>query len=104
MSDPAAELIVEADLIDPGIPVPAKGESWVISLMRYTVVRVLEGEYPHDDVFVGHDDADLDTPEFRAGVRHRLWLTRTFPEQATILSATATREEGAFYCLRFELV
>jgi hypothetical protein len=103
MSGPTPELVVEADLIDPGIPVPAKGEAWVISLMRYTVVRVLEGEYPHSDLFVGHADAVADTPGFQPGVRHRLWLTRTFPEQATILSATATREGGAFYCLRFEL-
>ena len=104
MSDPAAELVVEADLIEPAIPVPAKGEAWVISLTRYTVVRVLEGRYPHSDLFVGHDGVDPASPGFEPGVRHRLWLTPHFPEEVSILSATAVREGGAFLCLRFELV
>jgi hypothetical protein len=104
MSGREPELVVEADLVDPGIPVPARGEAWVISLMRYSVVQVLSGEYPHDELFVGHDDPDLDAAEFREGVRHRLWLTPTFPEQAAILSPVPERPHGAFYCLRFELV
>jgi hypothetical protein len=99
-----AELVVEAELIDAGIPVPAKGEAWTISLMRYRVVQIVTGEYAHAELFVGHDEPDLDAAEFRAGVRHRLWLTRTFPERASILSATPERPHGAFFCLRFEVL
>jgi hypothetical protein len=104
VSDIATDLVAEADLVDPGIPVALKGESWTISLMRYSIVRILEGDYPGDQLFVGHDDPDLSSPAFQAGVRHRLWLTRTFPDQAMILSATSEREHGAFFCLRFELI
>ena len=97
------DLIIEATLEDSGLPVPDPGE-WTIPLMRYAVVRVLEGEYPHRELYVGHEHADPDAPEFQLGVRHRLRLTPTFPDQASLLTPWDVRDRGAFYCLGFDLV
>jgi hypothetical protein len=102
VNDLTADLVVEAELLDPGSPVPAPGILHAIGLMRYAVLRVLEGDYEHDEIYVGHSGADLSAPKFRPGARHRLTLSRTFPNAASVLSPFDTRALGAFYCLAFE--
>jgi hypothetical protein len=97
------DLIVEATLEDSGLGVPDPG-NWTIPLMRYAVERVLEGEYPHRELYVGHEHAHPNAPEFQVGARHRLRLTHTFPDQASILTPWDVRDHGAFYCLGFDPV
>jgi hypothetical protein len=98
------DLVVEAELRDPGTPVPAPGMLHIVAIMRYAVVRVLEGDYEHDEIYVGHSAADLSTPAFQPGARHRLELSRTFPEAASVASRFDTRDAGAFYCVSYEVV
>jgi hypothetical protein len=101
MSRPAPDLVVEAELRDPGTPVPAPGMLHVIALMRYAVIRVLEGDYEHEEIYVGQSGADLSDPAFQPGARHRLELSRSFPEAASVASRFDTRDVGAFYCLSY---
>jgi hypothetical protein len=99
-----SELVVEATLEDPGPPAPALGVLYLVSLMRYSVERVLEGEYPHRELYAGHAGADLASHAFHPGARHRLELTRTFPQRASVESAFDVGELGAWYCERYELL
>lgn len=103
---PGAELVVEARLLDPGVPVPRPGYIYAIGLMRYQVLRILEGHSPSEILLVGHDNPDLNDPRFRPGVLHRLRLTRDFPEHASLVNPFGDRlpEEGAFFCKSFEVV
>jgi hypothetical protein len=99
-----SDLVVEAELIDPGKPVPALGMLYAIGLMRYRLERVLEGSYDGDELLVGHSAPDLSAPEFQTGVRHRLELVRTFPDGASVISAFDTSERPAVYCVAFTLI
>jgi hypothetical protein len=89
-----SDLIVIAVLREPGRMLPA-GDQLALAVMRYEVEEVLEGEYPHRDLYV----ADPAAADFQPGERHRLELTRTLPERATLLSDHDTRGFGVFYCL-----
>lgn len=89
-----SELVVIAVLREPGRILPA-GDQRALGVMHYEVEQVLEGEYPHRDLFV----ADPAAGDFAAGERHRLELTRELPEQATLLSDHDTRGFGVFYCV-----
>jgi hypothetical protein len=100
----SADLVVEAELIDPGKPVPALGMLHAIGLMRYRLERVLEGSYVDDELLVGHSGPDLSAPEFQPGARHRLELSREFPEGASVLSVFDTSERPALYCVAFAVI
>lgn len=95
----SADLVVEAELIDPGKPVPALGMLHAIGLMRYRLERVVEGTYDGDELLVGHSAPNLSAPEFQPGARHRLELVREFPDGATVLSTFDTSERPALYCV-----
>ena len=97
-------LIIEAQLLDPGIPASRPGDMYVISLMHYQVLRVVEGIYPHELILVGHHNPNLSAPEFQIGVRHRLHLVRQFPKNASLLNkfVEEAQEIGSFFCLAFE--
>jgi hypothetical protein len=97
-------LVLDAELEDPGRQAPRPGALYVIAVMRYRVLAVIEGEYAHDHVYVGHHWADLEAPEFQPGVRHRLELTTDFPDGATLLNEFDVSVEGVFYCTSFELL
>lgn len=99
-----AELVVDAVLEDPGEPVPDPGDELIIALMRYAVSRIVEGDYPHRKLFAGHARPQLGAPEFEPGVRHRLTLTREFPDHANVLTPPDVGELGVFYCPSFELL
>lgn len=100
------QLTVEAELLDPGIEAPVPGDSYVISLMLYEVLKVISGVYPHRLILVGHHVPDLNSLQFRVGVRHRLNLTQRFPEDATILNKFLGQIDnvGSFFCLSFEVL
>jgi hypothetical protein len=104
MSGQAPDLVVEAELRDPGTPVPAPGMLHMIALMRYAVIRVLEGDYEHEEIYVGHSGADHSDPAFQPGARQRLQLSRDFPAAASVASRFDTRDVGVFYCLSYELL
>jgi hypothetical protein len=97
-------LVVEAELEDPGRQAPRPGPLYIISIMRYRVLEVIAGEYPHDHAYVGHHWADLGAPEFQRGARHRLELTPEFPKGATLLNEFDVSAEGVFYCTAFEVL
>ncbi len=97
-------MILEAELEDPGLQAPAPGSLYVIGVMRYRVLHVLEGSYAHEHVYAGHHSADLSRPEFQPGARHRLHLTPEFPAGATLLNEFDVSTEGVFYCTSFELL
>ena len=98
------DLIVEAELIDPGMAVPALGMLHAIGLMRYRLERVIEGSYDGDELLVGHSGPNVSSPEFQPGVRHRLELMREFPAGATVLSTFDTSERPALYCAGFTVI
>lgn len=104
MSAARVELIAEAELIDAGPQMPPPGIFRGISLMRYRVLRVVEGEYPHTELFVGHEHADVGDPAFRPGAHHRLYLTRAFPDFASVLGAERAGPAGGYFCVRYELL
>lgn len=74
-------LIIDGEILTPGPPVPARGDTFSIPITRYRVLAVHAGQYPHDIILVGHD-ADMRSPTFAAGARHRMTLTRDFPEES----------------------
>jgi hypothetical protein len=98
------ELVIEGELLDTGLPAPKPGDSYIIPIMRYGVLKVVAGQYPHQYVFVGHSMPDLQSPQFRIGARHRMRLTREFPEHSTILNGfdDESRDAGVFFCLSFD--
>ncbi|MDD1744614.1 MAG: hypothetical protein LUQ20_02215 [Candidatus Methanoperedens sp.] len=100
------QLTVEAELLDIGFPVPRPGVMYVISLMRYKVLRVIRGRYPHQFILVGHHVPDLNSPQFQIGVLHRLDLTGRFPKHASILNKfdDEARDLGIFFCLSFDTI
>jgi hypothetical protein len=97
-------LILDAELEDPGRQVPRPGALHVIGVMRYRVLAVVRGDYPHDVVYVGHHWADLALPEFQPGTRHRLELVPEFPAGATLLNEFDVATEGVYYCTSFEVL
>lgn len=102
MTEPGIDLVVDAVLDDPGEPVPARGEQWTIAIMRYLVERVVDGEYEHPELYVGHGDLGALDRQLQSGARHRLQLSREFPAEAVYQSSWDLDERGVFYCLRFE--
>jgi hypothetical protein len=101
-----ATLVVDASLLDAGAPAPKPGIIYTVSLMRYQVQRIVRGEYAHASIFVGHHLPDLGAPEFRVDARHRLFLTRQFPEHASILDAfqTDVSKTTPFFCLSLDVL
>jgi len=97
-------IVVEAEVVEPGPPVPAPGDSYVISITRYRVLKVLKGRYRHDFLLVGHDPFAKVQPNLAPGVRHRLELTVSFPAQASQLNPFATEalRIGIYYCKSFK--
>lgn len=103
--NPVVQLVVDARLLDVGIPSPKPGVIYSVSLMRYEVLEVIQGKYSHPFIFVGHHLPDLRGAEFNVGTKRRLYLTKEFPEHASILDKYQTPILGreAYYCLRFEV-
>jgi hypothetical protein len=102
----SVELIVDAEILDPGLPAPRPGGVYLIPIMRYRVLQVVHGTYPHPEIFVGHDQPDLQAPAFQPGVRHRLHLTRRFPAYASPMNPfrQETHGLGVFFCVSFEVI
>jgi hypothetical protein len=100
------QLTIEAQLLDTGIEAPKPGVMYVISIMRYKVLKVVHGVYPYQIVFVGHHVPDLNSPQFRIGVRHRLKLRKSFPENASILNKFQDEKDNGsiFFCVSFEVL
>jgi hypothetical protein len=85
---------------------PDLGDAFAIAIFHYDVLGVLEGDYPHPIVLVGHEGADLSSPEFGLGVRHRLRLTRDFPEHSNLLNpfVREAAEFGVYFCRSFQVL
>jgi hypothetical protein len=66
------------------------------------VLRVVEGDYSDPDLYVGHDGASRSHPVFRPGARHRLYLTRAFPEGVSVIGLEKAGPSGAYFCVRYE--
>ena len=100
------ELVVEAALSDVGLPAPNPGTIYSISLMRYEVIKIIQGRYPHPAIFVGHHRPDLSEREFTVGGKHRLRLSKEFPEHASILDKfqTPVSRNEPYFCLSFEFL
>jgi hypothetical protein len=100
-----ASLVLDARLVDTGAPAPKPGVVYQVSLMRYEILRIVSGEYPHPLIFVAHHLPDLASAGFRIGTLHRLNLTRHFPEHAAILDAfqTDVSRKMPYFCLSFEI-
>ncbi|MGB2904098.1 MAG: hypothetical protein WBJ68_08840 [Candidatus Dechloromonas phosphoritropha] len=101
-----ASLVVEARLLDAGASAPKPGIVYIVSLMQYEVLGIVHGEYPHSSIFVAHHLPDLGAAGFRVGTRHRLYLTKQFPEHASILDAFQTElsKSSRFFCLLYEIL
>lgn len=103
--NPSVQLVVDARLRDVGLQSPRPGVIYSVSLMQYEVLEVVQGIYSHPFIFVGHHLPDLGGAEFIVGAKHRLYLTKKFPEHASILDRYQTPISGRepYYCLRFEV-
>lgn len=103
---PKVQFVVDAKLLDIGIPAPKPGVIYTVSLMHYEVLDVIHGEYSHSSIFVGHHLPNLAGSEFRIGTCHRLQLTNEFPQHASILDKFQTdmSRTKPFFCLSFEVV
>ncbi len=101
-----AQLIVDAKLLDIGLPAPNPGIIYTVSLMHYEVMEIIRGDYPHSSIFVGHDLPNLTESDFSVGTCHRLWLTKEFPQYASILDKFQTAVSGTkpFFCLFFDVL
>src|SRR4051794_2119154 len=97
------QLVVDAKLMDIGIPAPKPGIIYSVSLMQYELLKVISGKYCHSLIFVGHHLPNLSGPEFMVDTKHRLYLTKEFPEHAGILDKyqTLISRTEPYYCLRF---
>ena len=95
------DLVIEAAVDTPGPQAPLPGHGHAISITRYRVLRVIRGEYSHAFVLVGHDRADMNSGEFRPGVRKRLELSRRFPPHTTQLNKFVRDNPGVvtYYCV-----
>ena len=93
-------LVLDAELLDPGPPVPQPGFFRVIALMRYRVLAVVEGSYEHPEVHA----AQLDAPALEVGARRRLHLVREFPDGVNVLGVEQAGPGGAFFCTRSETI
>lgn len=100
------QLLVEAEIVTPGMQAPDPGDSYAISITRYQVLNVLQGIYPHSVILVGHALADMNSPQFAVGVRHHLSLTKEFPEHSNQLNLFVEEalEIGVYFCLSFEVL
>ena len=97
-------LVLEAELENPGRQAPRPGSLYTIGVMRYRVLKVTIGTYSHEHVYVGHHWADLQQPEFQPRTRHRLTLTHDFPQGATLLNEFDIQTEGVYYCTSYETI
>jgi hypothetical protein len=88
-------LVIDAELLDPGPPVPQPGFFHVIALARWRVLAVVEGAYEFDEVDVGHPDAQA----LKVGDRRRLRLVREFPDGVNVLGVENAGPGGAFFCV-----
>ena len=100
------KLLVEAKLVDPGSPAPLPGIIHIVSLMQYKVLQIIRGQYAHSEIYVGHYLPNLDAPEFRPGVCHRLQLTQNFPDETSVLDKfqNAVSKSEQFFCTAFEVI
>jgi hypothetical protein len=98
--------IVDAELLDTGLLAPRPGDMYVISLMRYQVLQVVQGVYSQAFILVGHAMPDLSAPAFQIGRKHRLQLIRQFPKHASILNKFEHYADGSeiFFCPAFQVI
>ena len=103
---PMVQLVVDARLLDAGIPAPKPGIVYTVSLMHYEVLKVVRGNYSHPSIFVGHHNPNLSEQEFAVGSNHRLYLTKEFPAHANILDKFQTfiSRSESYFCLSFEVL
>jgi len=101
MATPEVELVLDAQVETPGPQAPVPGHAHAISVTRYLVLRILHGHYEHPFALVGHDGADMNSAEFRPGVRKRLDLSLKFPPHATQLNPFTRESPGlpVYYCV-----
>lgn len=106
VSKPEIELILDVQVDTPGPQAPAVGHSHAISVTRYLVVRVLLGRYQHPFALVGHDHANMASPEFHLGVHKQLELTSKFPPYTTQLNPFTRENPGipVYYCVTSRLI
>jgi hypothetical protein len=106
MTTPEIELVLDAEVDTPGPQAPTPGHSHAISVTRYRVLRVLQGQYQHPIALVGHDRADMASSEFLPGVRKQLELTSKFPPHTTQLNPFTRENPGipVYYCVRSCLI
>jgi len=106
MENQTIELMVDAEVDTPGPQAPARGHSYLISVTRYKILRTINGNYANELLLVGHDDADMNSPEFQPGIRKRLELTSKCPLHATYLNPFTLENPDLFvyYCVRDQLI
>ena len=99
-----ANLLVEAKLFDVGTQAPLPGIK-IISLMKYEVLKVLEGECRQSSILVGHKKPNYGSG-FIPGSVYRLSLNKRFPEDCHIINAFEQEIESldGYYCIDFELI
>lgn len=94
------ELTIEGEVLVVGPETDLPGDTLSISITKYRVLRVLTGNYEHPFILVGHSDEDRMSPTFTVGARHRLELTRHFPQHASLLNPfpAETPQLGVYFC------
>lgn len=93
-------LVIEGELLVLGPEPDLPGDTLSISVSEYWVLRVLNGQYAHRFILVGHSYADRMSTTFVVGALHRLDLTRHFPPHASLLNPFAAEAPrlGVYFC------
>jgi hypothetical protein len=100
----SGRLVLDGELLTPGPPVPERGDTFAIPISRYRVLAVREGDYPHPVVLAGHALADMRAKTFAPGARHRMELSRDFPEGSVPVNPfhAESFQIGLYFCHRLE--
>ncbi|GAB3073258.1 hypothetical protein GCM10027053_43290 [Intrasporangium mesophilum] len=100
------DLLVDATVDTCGPQAPDAGDEYMVSVTRYRVIKALEGTYSSPMILVGHARADMSSPAFMVGARHRLSLTRQFPRHSSLLNQFADEAStvGVYFCTSFEVL
>jgi hypothetical protein len=93
-------LVVEAEVVTPAAALPPPGFTRALQVDRYRVLRVISGEYDHEELFAARDAGEA----FIVGDRLRLTLSPQLPEGGTpmIEDPVAVNRLGLYFVAMFE--
>jgi hypothetical protein len=92
-------LVVDAEVVSPAAALPPPGFTRALQVDRYRVLRVISGDYEHQELFGARDAGE----PFVAGEQLRLRLESELPEGSTpvIDDPVAVNRVGLYFVVSF---